>query len=185
MAGSAASEPSWVTAYKTDPVACATCHGSMGEGRATYGPEIRHPTRDLFVYMVRTGEANQLSSYRNPMLGFTTAELSDADMDAIFDWLSAMPKPVTGAELYADYCGYCHGADGKGGVKTVAYASAYHSAPFRRAGAEFLAYVRAGHLVNDMGDPVPVSDRHAYMPAFPAEMLTDAEIQLIEAWLPK
>jgi mono/diheme cytochrome c family protein len=174
-----------MTAFKTDPVACATCHGSFGEGAPTYGPEIQHPTRDLFVFMVRNGEAMQLTAYRNPMLGFDSATLSDADVDAMFDWLSGMPKPTTGAELYADYCGYCHGADGKGGGQGVSYASAYHSAPFRRTEAEFIAYTRAGHLVNDAGDAVPVSDRHAYMPAFPPEMLTDAEIQLIFAWLPK
>jgi mono/diheme cytochrome c family protein len=169
-----------------DPdVGCATCHGASGEGRATYGPEIQHPTRDLFDYMVRTGEANQLTTYRNPMEGFDTTVLSDADRDAIFAWLSAMPQPTTGAELYADYCGYCHGPDGRGGMVGVAYASAYHSAPYRRSGAEFLSYVRAGHLMDDMGAPIEVSDRHEYMPPFPPELLTDQEIQLIEAWLPK
>jgi mono/diheme cytochrome c family protein len=183
--GSGGSEPSWVVAFNTDPVNCATCHGVSGEGNGTYGPDIQHPTRDLFDFMLRTSDPQQLAVYRKPMLPFDTTVLSDADADAIFEWLSAMPKPESGAALYADYCSFCHGADGRGGTMDVAYASAYHSAPYRRVGAEFLAYVRAGHLVDDLGMPVPIADRHAYMPAFPPEMLTDAEIQLIEVWLPK
>jgi mono/diheme cytochrome c family protein len=168
-----------------ETASCATCHGDSGEGVATYGPDIRHPTRDLYLYMVRNGEAHQLALYRKPMDAFDAGTVSDADLEAIYAWLSAMPQPTTGAELFADYCSFCHGADGRGGDKTVAYASAYHSAPYRRVGQEFLAYVRAGHVVDDKGVTVPVTDRHAYMPGFPPEMLTDQEIQLIEAWLPR
>ena len=50
---------------------------------------------------------------------------------------------------------------------------------------EFRNYVRAGHLVDDQGAPVPVSERHAYMPAFAPELLSDAEIAQIEGWLPQ
>jgi mono/diheme cytochrome c family protein len=179
-----APEPGFMLVF-TETASCATCHGDTGEGVATYGPDIRHPSRDLYLYMVRNGEAHQLALFRKPMDPVDTTLASDADLDAIFDWLSAMPKPTTGAELFADYCGYCHGADGRGGDKTIAYASAYHSAPYRRSGQDFLDYVRAGHVVDDQGAPVAVADRHAYMPPFPAEMLTDQEIQLIEAWVPK
>ena len=149
------------------------------------GPEIQHPTRELFDYLVRKGEPIRLAKFAAPMRAFDDTVISDADLAAIFDWLSAMPQPTTGGTLFADYCSYCHGADGRGGVATVAYASAYHSAPFRRKGVEFRNYVRAGHLVDDKGVPVPVSERHAYMPAFAPELLSDAEIAQIEGWLPQ
>ena len=179
-----APEPGFMTVFN-DTASCATCHGASGQGVATYGPDIRHPSRDLYLYMVRTGEPQQLVLYRKPMDAFDTTLVSDTDLEAIYDWLGGMPRPTTGAELFADYCSYCHGSDGRGGDKTIAYASAYHSAPYRRSGQEFLDYVRAGHVKDDQGVVVPVSDRHAYMPPFSPQELTDQEIQLIEAWLPK
>jgi len=176
---------SWMTAFTTPPAGCAVCHGSTGAGVPGLGPEIQHPTRELFDYLVRNGEPNRLAKYAGPMPAFDAAILSDTDSKAIFAWLGEMPQPTTGATLFADYCSYCHGVDGRGGAATVAYASAYHSAPFRRKGVEFRSYVRAGHLVDDKGVPVPVSERHAYMPAFSPEQLSDAEIAQIEAWLPQ
>jgi mono/diheme cytochrome c family protein len=183
--GGGASGSSWMTAFTTPPAGCAVCHGSMGAGVPGLGPDIQHPTRELFDYLVRNGEPNRLAQYAAPMPALGDTLVSDADLNAIFAWLGAMPQPTTGGALFADYCSYCHGADGRGGVATVAYASAYHSAPFRRKGVEFRDYVRAGHLVDDQGVPVPVSERHAYMPAFGPELLSDAEIAQIEGWLPQ
>jgi mono/diheme cytochrome c family protein len=183
-AAGAAGEP-WLAIFNLPAGGCAQCHGPSGDGIAMKGPEIVHPSRDLFLYLVRHGEPQQLARYEKPMAPFTPALIADPDLDALFAWLSARPQPTTGAELFADYCSYCHGPDGRGGDKTIAYASAYHSAPFRRQGAEFRDYVRKGHLVDDMGMAVPVSARHEYMPAFAPEQLSDAEIKLIEAWLPK
>lgn len=176
---------SWMTAFTAPPGGCAVCHGSSGAGLPPLGPEIQHPTRELFDFLVRNGEPHQLAAYAAPMPGFPDTLVSSTDLDSIFDWLQAMPQPTTGQALFADYCSYCHGSDGRGGVVGVAYASAYHSAPFRRKGAAFRDYVRAGHLVDDKGAPVPVSNRHAYMPAFGPALLSDAELTLIENWLPQ
>jgi mono/diheme cytochrome c family protein len=184
-AGAGSFEPGWVTAFNRPLVGCAVCHGDVGQGVPGSGPEIQHPVRELFVYLVRQGETKPLSLYRAPMPPLVPDSLSDADLDALYAWLGAMPKPTTGAALFADHCSYCHGADGRGGKVTEAYASAYHSAPFRRKGAELRDYVRAGHVVDDKGADVPVSDRHGYMPPFPPELLSDAELRLIEGWLPQ
>ncbi len=177
--------PTWMAAFTMAPAGCAVCHGSTGAGVAGLGPDIQHPTRELFDYLLRNGEPVRLANYAAPMPAFDDTLISDTDKEAIFDWLGAMPQPTTGATLFADYCSYCHGADGRGGAATVAYASAYHSAPFRRKGVDFRNYVRAGHLVDDKGVPVPVSERHAYMPAFSPALLSDAEIAQIESWLPE
>jgi mono/diheme cytochrome c family protein len=167
------------------PGGCATCHGDTGAGLPRLGPDIQHPTRDLFDFLVRNGEAHQVTAYAAPMPAFADTLVSSGDLDSIFAWLRAMPQPTTGGALFADYCSYCHGSDGRGGAVGVAYASAYHSAPFRRKGVEFRDYVRKGHVVDDKGALVPVSERHAYMPAFGPELLSDAELTLIENWLPK
>lgn len=182
---SGAGGASWMNVFMAPPGGCATCHGNTGTGLPRLGPDIQHPTRELFDFLVRNGEAHQVTAYAAPMPAFADTLVSSADLDSIFAWLQAMPQPTTGSALFADYCSYCHGSDGRGGAVGVAYASAYHSAPFRRKGVEFRDYVRKGHVVDDKGAPVPVSERHAYMPAFGPELLSDAELTLIENWLPK
>lgn len=182
---SGAGGASWMDVFMAAPGGCAACHGNTGAGLPRLGPDIQHPTRALFDFLVRNGEAHQVNAYAAPMPAFADTLVSSADLDSIFAWLQAMPQPTTGGALFADYCSYCHGSDGRGGVVGVAYASAYHSAPFRRKGVEFRDYVRKGHVVDDKGASVPVSERHAYMPAFGAELLSDAELTLIENWLPQ
>jgi mono/diheme cytochrome c family protein len=175
-----------MTAWNDENYGCVNCHGDEGEGIANRGPEIKHPNRELFDFMVRQGDAMPLVAYRDPMDAVGPELVSDAILDDIFEWLWSFPKPTTGAELYADFCSYCHGADGRGGTTMQTYASAYHSAPFiRKQGSDFLTYLRMGHLMDDMGNPVEVMDRNAWMPPVTTMELTDQEIALIQAWLPQ
>jgi len=171
------------TAWNDPDYGCVNCHGDEGEGLMDRGPEIKHPNRELFDFMVRQGDAMPLPAYRDAMPPVTTAMISDPILDEIYTWLNSFPKPTTGAELYADYCSYCHGADGRGGL-TQGYVNASHSAPYDETGAGFLQHVRDGHL-REGASPVDASDRNTWMPPFPASVLTDQEVALIEAWLPK
>ncbi|MCA9706642.1 MAG: c-type cytochrome [Myxococcales bacterium] len=173
---------------------CFPCHGSTGQGVSSgddVGPEIRHPHPDVAEYLVRNGDANttlnaagDLVGHPGTMPAFTTDEVSDEVLAEIVAWLDDFPQPATGQELFADYCSFCHGMTGGTDVE---YVSAYHNLPFLTSGnsdtlPEFIAYVRAGHVVDDMGAPVPPSERRDYMPPFGVEMLTDEELTLIEAW---
>jgi mono/diheme cytochrome c family protein len=173
-----------ISAWNDPDYGCGNCHGEEGEGVVNRGPEIKHPNRELFDFMVRNGDDMPLVAYRDPMRPVTTAMISDAILNDIYTWLNAFPKPTTGAELFADYCSYCHGPDGRGGT-VQGYASTTHSAPYDDTGAEFLEHVRAGHVRSGAGADIDVSERNEWMPPFPATVLTDAEVALIEAWLPK
>jgi mono/diheme cytochrome c family protein len=172
------------SAWNDPDYGCGNCHGDEGEGIVNRGPEIKHPNRELFDFMTRTGDAMPLALYRDPMKPVTQAMISDAILGEIYTWLNSFPKPTTGAELFADYCSYCHAPDGRGGTMN-GYASATHSAPFEEMGSGFLQKVRDGHVRSGAGGTVPVSNRTEWMPPFPATVLTDQEISLIEAWLPK
>lgn len=175
---------------------CATCHGSVGQGVAGLGPELQHPEPEHMRWVVRNGGSwttsngmsPRLTQYMNSvMLAYDTNTLSDADLDAIIAWLDEPPHPTSGAELFADFCANCHGADGRGGGMAVngfvdAYATSFHSAPFCRQGAGdeagFTAFVNAGSTAE------PPSERRKYMPAF-AGVLTAGEISAIWDWTPK
>jgi mono/diheme cytochrome c family protein len=141
---------------------CVTCHGPAGQGAMNYGPEIRHTPTAYSNYVVRTGRTGTL------MGPYKVTDVSDADVAAIQMWLSAQPKPTTGQGLYLDYCANCHGPTGGGGL-----------VPYKASGlptATITATVRAG-----VGADPAV--RNAYMPAFGADMLTDAELTLIAQFL--
>src|SRR6188768_337197 len=84
-----ASGSSWMIAFATPPAGCAVCHGSTGAGQSGLGPDIQHPTRELFDYLVRHGEPNRLAKYAAPMPAVGDALVSDTDLNAIFDWLGA------------------------------------------------------------------------------------------------
>jgi mono/diheme cytochrome c family protein len=102
------------------------------------------------------------------MVAYAADKLSDANLTLIWDYLDKPAKPTTGQALYLDYCGNCHGADGKGGptmrnllnevdkVKSMA-----------RSGAHLGEF--------DM--------RREYMPAFGAAVLSDAELELIRTYV--
>jgi|GEM_PF-1920556 len=150
---------------------CALCHGARGEGVSGKGPEVQHPVRDFATWVIRNGRQNNPGFPSSAMAAFTTAQLPEATLTAIFDWLStpALPKPTTGAALYKDYCSNCHGPGGTGGT-------AGHNAKGESM-SKALQMVRGGHGLGSF------SSRTSYMPKWSATELTDAEVGLIVSYL--
>jgi len=169
---------------------CASCHGVDAKGDVL-GPEIEHAAAPLLEYYVRNGDDNiwmgcdaddptsdrpcETWGDQRVMTPFDATLVSDADMAAITAWLDALPKPTTGAELYADYCAYCHGPGGDIPAFTYYVKS---SGPVTQPDlAEFQTVVKDGLTANRT-----IDERSRYMPPF-AALLTDAEIQLIADWM--
>jgi len=144
---------------------CKSCHGEQGVGGVN-APDIVHPVRDYFTWVVRNGRAQ--TSYPKPMEKFGTDKLSDAQLMLIFDYLDLPPQPTTGKALYEDYCANCHGKDGKGGPI---------QRPITNEVAKVTTIVRSGHNVGQF------SMRRDYMPAFPTSDISDAELMLIKSYV--
>ena len=166
-------------------LACGDCHGQNAEGTVD-GPQIVNATAEMVNYLVRYGDANetvnnmgQVVGDPNEMLVIPATIVTDADLAEIVTWLQSFPRPTTGAELFAQNCAYCHGADGKGGE--TQYASAFHSAPFSNLNVtSFTTFVEQGHT-SEGGQPIGPEERREYMPPF-AGVLTTEEIALIYTW---
>jgi mono/diheme cytochrome c family protein len=145
---------------------CSPCHGADGAG-TKLGPEIKHPPRDLIAWAVRQGREGK--GFPAPMLAYTTAQVSDAALAGIVELLWAQPRPTDAQGLYLDFCGNCHGPDGKGGsVAEVA---------FGKRATEIDDIVRAGHGVTNL------ANRPKYMPAFSTTDLPDADLTMIKTFL--
>lgn len=146
---------------------CAPCHGADGEG-TTLGYELRHPDREHARWVIRNGRPG--AEFENSeMIPFAEAVLSDADLDAIFDYLDSFPQPESGEELYLDYCRNCHGADAAGGtVDKSIRGRSYHDA---------LEKVREGEGGKNYGA------RNQYMSAFDSSELSNAEVGAIADYL--
>jgi mono/diheme cytochrome c family protein len=99
---------------------------------------------------------------------YGTDKLSDAQLTLIWDYLDQPPQPTTGETLYKDYCANCHGADGKGGVVMR---------PLAGEGKNVLKLVRSGKSVGQY------AMRHDSMPAFSTMRISDAELNLILAYV--
>ena len=145
---------------------CAACHGPDGAG-TRLGPELLHPRRDYATWVVRNGREGR--GFPGPMAAYPSATLTDPQLSDILDWLSSPPRPTDGRALYLDFCGTCHGADGRGG--SVAQTTAGKSV------ATIVTKVRTGHGGMDY------ATRTAYMPKFTTEDLSDDQLQAIEAFL--
>jgi mono/diheme cytochrome c family protein len=141
---------------------CAMCHGPQGEGTAR-GPEIRHPDHGYARWVVRNGREGK--GFPAPMLAYGPAAVGDADLDHILDWLSALPAATSGQALYLDYCGNCHGPDGRGGTVEQ---TAYSTVP-----EQITDEVRSGEGGADYGA------RTHFMPAIPPSELSDAQLTSI------
>jgi mono/diheme cytochrome c family protein len=146
---------------------CVVCHGPEGRGVPDKGPEIQHPVIDFSTWVVRNGRVHP--GYKEPMMKYTVDQVSDAQLQGIFTFLASPPKPTTGKGLYDDYCGNCHGADGKGGV-TMRDIS---SEPLN----VFIADSRGGH------HPGEFENRREYMLKWTPAELSDAELRLIFAYI--
>jgi mono/diheme cytochrome c family protein len=145
--------------YETN---CIICHANAGQGIEHLAPEIRHAPAAYLSWVVRNGRPN------TTMLPFDASKVSDADLGALATWLAGLPKPTTGAELYRDFCGNCHGPMGGGGsvpVKVTGFAT-----------AALVERVRDGAGL----DP---SQRGLHMPYTPSSDLSDAELGLIATFL--
>lgn len=140
---------------------CGMCHGMQGVG-GMFAPEIQHPVRDYATWVVRNGRA--VTTFPKPMEKVATDKLSDADLALIWDYLDLPPQPTTGQALYLDYCGNCHGADGKGGPTTR---------PIVEELAELKKQVRDGAHAGEF------DMRREYMPAMSTSRISDSELQLI------
>jgi mono/diheme cytochrome c family protein len=149
--------------------ACGSCHGPNGEGVTMVGPEVRFTPKDYAAYVVRNGRKTP-SGGLSPMQAFAAPGLSDADLDAINTWQNSFTKPTTGPGLYLAMCGNCHGPMTPSGG----------SAPVGIQGkpkADVVKYVRQG------GSGMDPSMRATYMPKYDTTLLTDAELDLIQAHL--
>ncbi|MCB9547458.1 MAG: cytochrome c [Myxococcales bacterium] len=142
---------------------CAACHGANGAG-TDLGYELRHPVRDYAEWVVRNGR-DMPGELPATMLAYGPDQVSDEELTAIFDWLDDFNQPATGTGLYLDYCANCHGRDGRGGVVGVTMVG--------RTASSIRRHVRGG----EGGRNYPL--RRLYMPAFGADVISDAELELI------
>jgi mono/diheme cytochrome c family protein len=140
---------------------CGVCHGVQGVG-GMFAPEIQHPVRDYSTWVVRNGRA--VTPFPKPMEKVASDKLTDADLALIWDYLDTPPQPTTGQALYLDYCGNCHGADGKGGPTMR---------PITEELGELKMQVRSGT------HPGEFDMRREYMPAVSSSRISDSELQLI------
>jgi mono/diheme cytochrome c family protein len=141
---------------------CQVCHGSAGQGISPIGPEIRHAPPTYFNWVVRNGRAG------SAMLAFPVTMIPDTTLAEIQAWLAGLPKPMTGEQLYLDFCGNCHGPMGSGGGTGTAVQ--------HKVKADLNMRVR-------MGEGTDPSMRYSYMPPESPTELTDPELELINAYL--
>lgn len=147
------------------PQSCAHCHGDDALG-SDDGPEVRHPNADYVRWIVREGRMDH-PDFPEGMPPVPDECLTDAMIEEIITFLNSFPQPTTGAELYADYCANCHGADGEGGVTGVGLdGELHHNADIAVSGNDTTNY----------------PSRESYMPG-QGDKLTAAEIQLITDYL--
>jgi mono/diheme cytochrome c family protein len=144
---------------------CKVCHETQGMG-GKLGPAIQHPVRDWSTWVVRHGLPG--TGFPKPMEIVGPDKLSDADLNKIWDYLDQPPQPTTGQALYLDYCSNCHGADGRGG-------------PTTRNILMELAKLR--DMVKKGAHPGEFDMRKEYMPSLNPSRLTDAEVDLIYAYV--
>lgn len=145
---------------------CKSCHGEQGVG-GPLSPAIDHPVRDYATWVVRNGRP-LIAPWPKAMEKVGTDKLSDAQLNLIWDYLDQPPQPTTGETLFKDYCANCHGADGKGGVVMR---------PLAGEGKNVLKLVRSGKSIGQY------AMRHDSMPAFSTMRISDAELNLILAYV--
>lgn len=146
---------------------CAGCHGAQGEG-SELGYELRHPDREFATWVVRNGRPGD-EFENSTMIAYDESVLSDEDLEKIWDYLDSFDQPTTGEELYLDYCGNCHGADGSGGIVAVDITD--------KLLADTVESVRVGKGGTDY------DARAFYMPALDETTLSEDEVQaMIDYW---
>ena len=95
VAGPTPAPAAWSAAQST----CTTCHGTVGQGVQSLGPEIRHVPAAYAQQVVRQGR--KFNGVDSGMVAFLTSStdvtklaISDADLTAVIGWLDGQPKPA-------------------------------------------------------------------------------------------
>ena len=154
-------------------VGCSFCHGGGGEG-TNFAPPLAGATRERIVRQVRQP--------RTPLMpAYTAQHLSDANMEKVVSFLLTLkspppPTPSTatsgtpsaeaqvitqGAQLFNSLgCGACHGPEGKGTA----------------IGSNITGKSRE-EITKQMRTP------KGTMPAFPANILSDADLDKLVAYI--
>lgn len=145
---------------------CSQCHGPDGQGTVD-GPQILSPVRAYATYVIRNGRTSQMG-FKTGMDAFDATKLSDEELTAVLDYLSAAPHPTTGTDLYDRYCQNCHGANGRSGRvgKDIV-----------RELAEISQKIRFGHGGSQY------ASRTSYMPSWPATEISDSDIALLKSYI--
>ncbi|MCA9541221.1 MAG: c-type cytochrome [Myxococcales bacterium] len=146
---------------------CSSCHGADGGG-TSLGPDIRNPADWGYnTYVVRNGR-DDLDEFAGAMAAYGENIIDDATLDAIWTWLGEAEKPADGEGLFLRFCTNCHDADGSGGRALT---------PLMGEAHEVLEKVREGNG----GDQYGVAN--LFMPAFDTDLITDAELELLRAYV--
>ena len=143
---------------------CVGCHGEQGAGTANGGYQLRYDDDPYSEFWTRNGRATTI--YDDPMPAYPVETISNQQLDEMFVYLNSAPKPTSGQGLYNQYCANCHGLDGSGG-------------PSRKGirGEGETDKVRNG----DGG--TNYANRTNYMTGWNTTQLTDAEVQMINAYV--
>ncbi len=141
---------------------CASCHGDEGQGTER-AFQLRYRADEYSKYVVRHGRTSSL--FESDMPAYD--DISEEQLDEMFDWLGSFPNPDSGDALYARYCANCHGDDGQGGPTGKDIAS----------DGDSTEKIRGGENLNNPGD------RREYMPRWNNEALTDQEVGIIEDYV--
>jgi mono/diheme cytochrome c family protein len=153
---------------------CSTCHGPNGEG-TVIAPEVRHTPPTYAKWVVRNGRSFMGTATAMVAFPATSADpmkmpaISDADLDAVVNWLNTAPKPTTPQGLYKDFCGNCHGPNMATGGNVPINITGI-------AATEVMQKVR-------MGEGTDPAMRNLYMPPHAATEITDAEIMQIDTFI--
>ncbi len=143
---------------------CASCHGAEGEGTSK-GPVIQLTSSEYAKWVTRNGRTGV--GYPAAMIAYGPDRVTDAQLDEIIDFLHAQTRPTTGEALHATLCANCHGTGDQNGPASESLAGRVDST----------ADIRSGHGGTNHGS------RRIYMPKWSAAELSDAEIDLINAYL--
>ncbi len=143
-------------------VRCAGCHGEEGEG-TDRAPQLRFRADEYATWVVRNGRES--TKFPNDMPAFE--DVSDAQLDEMLAWLGSFPNPTTAQDLYARYCGNCHGPDGRGGGEPA-------------VGEE---YSKTREQIREGEGDGLYGDRAQFMPGWGTDSLSDQEVELLARYL--
>lgn len=140
---------------------CAACHGEEAQGTDRAFP-LRFRASGYFTYVLRTGRESSL--FESDMKAFGVEQISDAQVEEMIAWIDSFPNATTPQGLYLQFCGNCHGEDGRSG----------------RAGKN-LVEESISRVVRS-GKEDSVSHRN-YMPGWSSADLSDDEVAQIADYL--